>query len=143
MSVLTARDVAESLLEKSGAALKNGDFDSFLECFELPQDIATFDGRKTIETPEDLQEIFDGVRALYRRRNVTQIIRQCLEAEFRDENTITTTHQSRNLSGDQLVQAPVTAYSIVKKIDGVWRISYSQYASSDDAELNETLTGKT
>jgi hypothetical protein len=139
--VTSAREVAEGLLAKSGAALMSGDFDSFLECFALPQDIATFDGRKTIKTADDLREIFEGVRKLNRRRSITQVVRQCLEAEFRDENTITATHQSRNLSGDILVQGPITAYSIVENFEGVWKITYSQYAALDDPELNKTLSG--
>ena len=135
--------VSESLLEKTGAAYKSGDAESVVQCFLLPQEMGTFEGRRLMETPEQLRDTFEAVRLYHRRLGVTQMVRHCLVAEYKDADTIEATHESRLLSGQRLVQRPYPAFSVLKRIGGVWKIASSQYAITDAPFLSDALMGRT
>ena len=132
-----ARDPAEisnELLATTGEALVGGDFDSFSACFELPQDLETFEGQRRLETRDDLRALFTSIQAFFRSLGVTLLERHCVEAKYRDPETIAATHQSRLMAGSVLLRAPYPAFSILKRRDGVWRVAFSQYAISDAPE---------
>ena len=88
----TAKDVSERLLERTGTALMTGNFEKFADCFLLPQEMETFDGRRKVQTRDDLLEVFRGVTTHLRRKNVTEFVRHCIEARFRDDDTIAGTN---------------------------------------------------
>lgn len=124
----TAKDVAEHLLETTGTALMSGEFELFLSCFLLPNEICTSDGCRMIRTAEDLRDMFDGVRQHFRVQNVTHLIRNCIGAEFIDPDTIRSTHVSRLVSGTLYCQEPYPVISTVNRTGGAWLISHSEYA---------------
>lgn len=137
----TAKDVSENLLDRTGKALMSGDFDLFASCFVLPHVIETFQGRRTVETVDDLKKVFDGVTAYFRQKNVTELARHCVEAEFRDDDTIVATHMSRVVSGARLVQKPYPVLSVLRKIGENWIISDSMYAIEDQPAHAKALSG--
>lgn len=136
-----ARAIHDDLLAQTGAALISGDFDLFSACFLLPQTVDTFDGRKLIETIEDMREVFSSVRSYHRKRNVTDIVRRSTEASFRDDETIVAVHTSRLLSGSQLIGEALSAFSIIKRTSDGWKVASSQYAVLDDPALSAALIG--
>ncbi|MDJ0823821.1 MAG: hypothetical protein QNJ09_18690 [Paracoccaceae bacterium] len=127
-------EISDYLLRKTGEAFISGDFDSFAECFELPQDIETFEGQRHLETLEDLRSLFTSLQGYFRSLGVTSLERHCIEAKYRDPDTIAATHQSRLMTGSVLLRAPYPAFSVLKRRDGVWRVAFSQYAISDAPE---------
>lgn len=137
----TAEDIAEYFLDRTGTALMTGDFDLFASCFLLPQKMETFQGRRDIETLSDLREVFDGVTLHFKRKNATQLERHCIEARFRDPDTVVSTHMSRLVSGSSLVQKPYPVMSVLKRVDGIWQISDSMYAIEDEESHARALSG--
>ncbi len=138
----SAKDVSEYLLDRTGTALMTGDFDLFAACFSLPQQMETFEGRRRIETRDELKTVFDGVRSYFRQRNVTQLARHCIEATYRDPDTIVTTHMSRVVSGTSLVQKPYPVMSLLcRGDDGIWKVSDSMYAIEDEPRHARALSG--
>lgn len=137
----SARDVSEYLLARTGQAYATGDFDLFAACFVLPQWMETFEGRRLIATTEDLRQLFDGVRAHFDRLGVTDLVRHCIAAEFRDPDTVEATHESRLLAGNRLVQQPYPCFSVLKRTDAGWQVAGGQYAIPDALAHSAALTG--
>jgi len=134
-----AKKIAEALLEITGTAMLAGDFDTFAACFQLPHFISTADNKTVLETPEDLRETFLRVREDYLRKQVTDMVRHCDVAAFRDPDTIAVAHTTHLLSGNYRVTAPYPCYSIMEHRDGVWRVSSSQYAVDTSTSVGHAL----
>ena len=138
----SAREIAEYLLERSGSSIMVGDFDTFKTCFALPQYMDTFEGRRSIETIEDVRDIYDNLRAYYQSKSVVELNRICVEASFRDTQTVASTHEARMISKDAvLVQSPYPVFSILRLYDDGWKVAYSQVAIADEPKHNQALTG--
>lgn len=137
----TAREIAEDLLDRSGRGLTRGDFDLFQGCFALPKEMETFNGRRVIETKEEMETVFDDVRAYYRNIGMTRVDRHIVDAEFRNQTCIVSTHRSLVYGGDDLIQQPFDVLSVIELQDGVWRIRHSEYAITDSTDHNNALVG--
>ena len=119
-----------------------GDFDTLKTCFALPQYMDTFDGRHFIESIDDLRDIFDNVRLYYQSKSVVELNRICVEASFRDAQTVVSTHEARMISKDAvLVQSPYPVFSILRLYDDGWKVAYSQVAIADEPKHNQALRG--
>lgn len=129
------------MLARTGSALLSGDFGIFAECFLLPQEIDTFRGRDLIDSVDKVRERFDGVRDFMQKNGVTEMARHCIEAHFKDGNTIESTHETRMASGSTLVQAPFVVFSILRRTEGRWQIAYTSYAINDCEALERVLAG--
>ena len=137
----TARDIAAELLERSGRALETGDADLFATCFTIPKEMETFEGRRVLNSLEELEAAFREVCAYYAKAGVTSMVRHIVDAEFRNPSTIVSTHEARLLAGDQLIQQPYAVMSIIVADGDEWRIRHSQYAIIDSTDHNTALTG--
>ena len=118
-----------------------GDFAVFRGCFSLPQTLEAFDGRRLVETPADLRDVFDGVRSHFSNLGVTFLERHCVEASFSNPDTVLATHESRLISGSTLVQRPYPVFSVLRRIDGDWKITHSKYAITGPLEHSVVFGG--
>lgn len=143
-SPATAKVIAESLLQRTGAAMMSGDFEDFAACFHMPMVIITEDRENVLESVADLELVFQNVRAAHRRSGVTEMARHPLAAVFSDPETIKSSHETRLLSGARLVEEPYPAISILKYIDENWVITQIEYAVPASAQfLNSALRSNT
>lgn len=136
-----AHAVSEHLLSVTGQALMRADFAGFAPCFLLPQELATFEGSRRLDSEDDLRSVFDGVIRHFRLSGVTDLVRQCQSAEFDGPDTVQAMHQSWLLAGDRLVQPSYPSFSILRRTRGVWKIAFSQYAIADAPAHVAALTG--
>lgn len=136
-----ALDIAQKALDATGAAILSGDFDAIENAFALPVLFGTFDGEVLIETAEELEARFKDVRAHHRSLGVTDMVRNILECDWHDGETIHTTFQSRLLSGETLAQAPYTTLTKTKKFGDAWKCTSMLIAIPDSEEHNEALLG--
>ena len=136
-----ARQIAEDLLIRSGAALSTGGFDSFADCFSLPQTIATFEGKRVVETLQELRDLFNRVRDHLEKLNISDLVCTCTAAEFRDADTIISSHTSRLLSGTDLVEEPYHVLYVIRRTEGGWRIAQAQYALPGDGSHAAAILG--
>lgn len=137
----SALAIAQGVIDRTGLGLMTGDFEVFAPCFCLPQDIETFDGRRHLETLADLRSVFDAVRAFHRKMGVTEMVRHCVTAEYRDPTTISCIHQTRLVRGSLLLQKPYHVFSVLSFENDVWRSALSQYAVDDSPSLCRALVG--
>lgn len=128
LTLSTPRDVSEYLLARTGEAYLTGDFDMFAACFALPHRMETFEGATLITTPAQLHSLFLGMRGYLESLGVTDMVRRCVAAEFRDPDTIEATHETSMLAGSRLIQPTYPCFSVLRKTDLGWQIADGQYA---------------
>ena len=138
-SIPPASAISEWALKETGQAMLNGDFDAFCACFHLPHTVATFEGERTIETREAFADTFMKVHRHYRQLGVTELVRHCINAEYKDEDTVEATHEARVINGRELLQEPFPGFTILRRIDGKWGIVHSAYAIADSPRLNRAI----
>ena len=119
----------------------SGDFEAFLDCFELPHPVETFEGRRVIEDRVELHAVFQAVRRHYKSLGVTMIARHCVEATFKGANTVEATHMARLMRRNALVQAPYPVFSVLRRVGGFWKIAHSKYAIADAPKLSSVIVG--
>lgn len=136
-----AMAIAEELLKRTGDAYVSGDAEAFADCFLLPQEIDTLDGKRLITTRAEIIATFEAMREYFRVEGITIMDRRCVSAEFSNPDTITHTHESRLLRGDMQVREPYPSLSVLRRVDGEWKIAYSQYIITDSPAHNRVLNG--
>ena len=115
-SDVTADDIAEELLYRTGNTLVAEDLGQVAQCFFVPQYIDTLLGSRLIETYESVVEALESVRQYYRKNGVVDVVRTVVTAEFLDADTIGSTHVSRLIRSEgELFRAPYPAYSILRR----------------------------
>jgi len=135
----SARELCETLLEESGNAILTGAFDAFAETVWVPFDIETYKGRSRLNTMEDMRALFDHLYAHQKKLRITDMVRNCVEAEFKDSGTLYATYETRLLCGAALVQAPYPVFCIYKFNGARWQASSMTFAIDDSDEHNELL----
>ena len=126
-----ARFIAEHLLRITRDAMFSDDATAFVDCFWLPQRIATFGGEQIIETEDELVTILRQTRAHFRLHRITDMIRVVVSVSWDGPHRYKMTHITHLMSGDLRVRDPYPAFSIHERRDGVWRVAGSQYAVDD------------
>jgi hypothetical protein len=135
----TAREVAEILMERSRRALLDNDYEEFLQCFALPVEIETFDGRRWLKTPEHVRVLFDSIRFHHRRTGVTDAVQHVVEAVFKDPATVAATHETRLLNKNVLTQKPYPVFSLLIQGEQCWQIKSMTFAIEDQTDHNKAL----
>lgn len=139
---ISAREVAEDLLRRTGDSLLAGDFEEFACHFRLPALIETFEGKSILETENDLRTVFCGAHEYYARHNLEDLYRNCVEANYRDDDTIESTHETRLISHGVLIIPPFPVFSILRRFDRAWKIVQSSYAVSQADEFHNALMAR-
>lgn len=138
----TAFEVSEMLLETTRVAIFNGDFDAFAACFHLSHLMESAGDKKVLKTREDLRDVFLSVTEDIARKRVTNLVRICEIAEYRGDPRIKATHMTHMMSGDQRVKEPFPSLYIIELIDGIWKVSASQYAVDKTTTVERPLYAK-
>lgn len=141
MNSESAREIAEQLLEQSGKGLMEDRFDLLADCIALPLHLETFEGEREVATTAELRQLFDDLRHVFVRIGVTDLVRRVVAAEFFGTDTLRTTHETRILNGNRLLQDSFPVYCEVKRIDGRWRVVSTSLAIADHPEIVRVLTG--
>ncbi|MEM7719426.1 MAG: hypothetical protein AAF222_09485 [Pseudomonadota bacterium] len=137
----SAIEIANDLLEKTGDAMQAGEFQRFRDCFAVPFLLETFEYKRLLRTEAELESVFDAVRQFRELNHITFVIRENVAAQYVRNDTISATHVSRMVQrGDMLFGRPFPTYSLIKNIDGCWRLTFSQYAIEESHGLIASLT---
>lgn len=137
------KKLVQDLLDHSGRALLNNDFAQFTTSFHLPFESETFDGKQELGTTEQLRNLFDQGRACFLRMGVTEMMRTVVEAELKTPACIVSTHVTRFANHMQLAPYSFPVFCVIKKIDGHWGVTRSEFAIADAPDLSRLLAGRT
>ena len=135
------RQVSQYMLDRSGRAIMTADLPLYLSCFILPHRVQTFEGQRIVADAQDLTEIFDETQRSFARLRVTTLERCCTQAVFLAPDRVRAHHESRILSGTQIVLRPFPALTELHFVDGDWRVGDCQYAIADAPILVSALLG--
>lgn len=139
---IAASDVAQAILDVTGPALLDGDFDAFKQCFQVPQTMATMAGPIHMETEEDMQRAFDEMHLHLAALNVTEIYRRCVSATYNANGQITATHMSELISDGRTIKGPYPVFIVLEKIDQNWKVIASEYAIQEgDGQAEAIIAG--
>ena len=136
---LTAEDIAEELLYQTGKLLASDDPAGIEACFTLPVYLETQLGNRLIESKKNLWQTHMSVRQYYKDNEISDVVRTVISAEFIDAETVGSTHVSRLMRDGDLFRAPYPVYSIIRQVEGEWKIASSAYAILDAPEHNMAL----
>ena len=124
----TAHAISTFVLETTAAALLSGAFDDFAACVALPYQIEVEGATVVCETREDLKKTYLNAHQHLTQLGVTLLHRDCIAVDFKDDDTIVSTHETRLLSRGLLVDDPYPAMqTLVRGDDGVWRVQSGVY----------------
>jgi len=137
-----AMEIAKAMLEQTGKAMMEGDFDTFVTFISLPHVIQTFEGSHQLKSRADVSVIFEGLQQNFADRRVTDMVRRCIAARFVGPMTIEATHETRLLSGNQIISGPYPSFAILRCVENEWKIGHSQYAVNNDGDQSDALLGK-
>lgn len=128
----TACDIAQHVLEATGRALMQRDFDRFRPFFLLPQTVTTAGKRVELATSDDLKAAFFNMCDHFETIGVTELRRTCIAAEFRGPDEIASTHESIVRCGENVALPPYPVYSVMKRVGDAWLVAGSDYMLDDD-----------
>lgn len=135
-----AEFIAEELLEITGSALLEGDFERFSGCFELPLRLETIEGVRTVSTRDEFQQVFEDVRDHMHETNVVDFVRTVISASFIDADTIGSVHISNEIySGGVLERPAYPVRSVLRRFGQRWKIVSCFYVILDSANHNTAL----
>lgn len=133
--------VGNYMLDITGTALLNGDFDAFFSRCHLPQTLGTFEGTRILATAEDIQTIFTSVCAHLRTIGALELRRRTIAARFIEANQVQYTFSSQYvLPGLQLTPESV-AHGRLVRTEGRWKIADHHYATSNP-KLQQALSAR-
>lgn len=135
-----AGQIATRLLDLTGQALLNGDAAGFIDCFSVPHRVSTFEESYIIADKAGLRRVFFQMCASLRQLGVTDMVRHCIAASFRDVDTVAHSHISHLMAGHVQACEPYPCFSILRRQDGIWRVASSDYAL-DSSSLQAKALG--
>ncbi|MEO9823691.1 MAG: hypothetical protein ABJF50_04635 [Paracoccaceae bacterium] len=139
-SDLTAEDIAEELLYRTGNTLVANDIGKIADCFIVPQYMETLLGSRLIESKEAVEQVIISIRQYLTDNDLVDPVRTVVSAEFLDGDTVGSTHVSRLIRTDgELFRAPYPVYSIIRRVGDDWKIASSSYAILDAPDHNRAL----
>ncbi len=122
------------MLEQSARALLTRDFESFADLFLLPQEVDTFDGRQLIETRDALETFFVELCTYYASIGLKDMVRRVITAQYVAEDTVHSTHETRLVCHNGILpRKAYPVFTVMRQIEGGWRVASGQYAIDDDA----------
>lgn len=134
-----ARAIYQDFMDRLNLSYFNDDFDLFRDLVHLPAVVGTFDTRMVLKTEDDLRRIMVSVRRFLQEKNVTTYLRVCLAARFVSDDMIEGTHESHALNRMEYVEPRFPVKSVLRRIDGTWKLVEADHAVENDAFLPATL----
>lgn len=135
-----ADEIANDLLYRTGKMLETGEAHWIKECFHLPHTIETSAGKRRLLSEESVIEVFQNLRKFYEQERVTGVIRTVVSAEPLAHDLIGSIHVAKLLRNDDSpYRSPYPVYSLIRKINGRWKIVSTLYAILDSSKHNELL----
>lgn len=139
----TARDIAQDFLDRQGAATLAADIEETLAWCDLPCTLDSLEGRVVATTEAQMRTICAAFIQRLKDRQMTDMARRCLEAEFKGPDTIWATYETRYVrAGNLLSDDPYVGFVILVRGADRWKISMMQFAVDGNSPAGETLRNR-
>ncbi len=135
-----AEQIVEDLLFATGRALRE-DHKDVGKLFQVPQIMETVNGKRIVNSEDDVRDVFAGVRKYFAANKVTDVVRTVISAEFLTPELVGSSHVSQLMrEGGEPFRTPYPVYTVTRWFEGAWRISASVIAIVDCADHVSALT---
>lgn len=135
-----ARVIVQDLLDRQGEATMAGDVEATLGFCNVPCTLESLQGRAVATTLAEMRAICKAFIAEIRGKQLTHMVRRCLEAVVKGEHEIWATYETRYVRERQLLtEEPYLSFIILRRTDHRWKISGMQFAVAADSPANTTL----
>ncbi len=124
--------IYQEWLDRTSAALMDGDEDGFMEAIQLPFILRTSGAETVLESLEDLRNDVRNVVAALRAQMVTHYVRLVKKARYLEEDVIEGWHTTYVLRHSMSVTMPYGNRMIMRRIDGAWKVSEADHELSND-----------
>lgn len=142
MTTLDATTIAERLLDETRLEMFGGSKALYVTRFHLPLTLETTSGSRYFETEADLHAIHDELCAHFKMIGATDHVRRVLAAEFRSEDIIHSTHESRVIQQGVLLNEPYVAFSVLRRGPHAWQVADCSYAMPVSDAHGAVLAGR-
>ena len=127
MSSTSALFIVQGSLDIHGQAVIAGNIDKMMEFTDVPCMIDTASGRLEAETVEEMRAICEQFALTLRKMCLTHIVRRCLDAQFKDPETIHAFYETRYIQhGTQIFRDPYRTFMIAKLRPQGWKFNNIQ-----------------
>ncbi len=97
-------------------------------------------GRAVATDKVEMRAICEAFIDSIKSKRLTHMARRCLEAVFKDDDTIWATYETRYVrDGKLLSEDPYVGFVILRRKSDRWKISAMQFAVSSSSPANVTL----
>ena len=135
-----AEEIAEEILYHTGRAMKAGDFEAMSAYFGMPLIMETSEGDALITNFDALHRAFDNLKKYYDANDVRDVVRTIVRAEFLDKETVGSTYVTQLLTSDGIpFRKPFPGFTVIKHIEGAWKIVSNSTAILDAPDHNHAL----
>jgi len=135
--------IAETITDKATLGLLTREFHHYRSVFDLPIEVETVSGCQIYKTDQELRELFLTICNYLQVINTTDLVRKFVAAEFLDDETLQTVHESYALQGSTRVVEPIPVMSLFKRVDGVWKVKKTSFVIPDIGEFNDAFKAQT
>ncbi|MFW2542286.1 hypothetical protein ACN2XU_06565 [Primorskyibacter sp. 2E107] len=135
-----ALEIVQDGLDRHARATLSGDIDMMMAYSDIPCTIETMAGKVVATNRAEMRAICEALVHSIEVRQLSDMVRRCLEAEFTSEDTIWATYETRFLrNGVELAEDTYTSFMILKKRADGWRFSGIQLLVSEGDPVSATL----
>lgn len=138
-----ARLIAQDFLDRQGEATISGDLELTLDWCDIPCTLETMGNKVVAQNHEEMRAICVAFIQRLKTKRFTHMVRQCIEAAFVDENTLSAAYETRFVSdGAHLAEGPYYGFVILRKRETGWKISSMQFADDSENSVDATLKNR-
>lgn len=134
-----ARHIAEHVVMATARAIMSDDFEQFHIHQAYPQEMETYEGRKTIENKDQLKAVFEAVREYQKALGADRLERCVKTASFVDPDHIEVVYESRIFRNGKVLGSPYPSFGILRQTAESWRFIYCMYALTPTSLMKQAL----
>lgn len=140
LAYVQALEIVQDGLDRHARATLSGDIDAMMKYSDIPCAIETMAGKVVATNRAEMRTICEALVHSIKVRQLSDMVRRCLEAEFKSDETIWATYETRFLrNGVELAEDTYTSFMILKKRTDGWRFSSIQLLVNEGDPVSATL----
>ncbi|WGW04148.1 hypothetical protein [Tropicibacter oceani] len=135
-----ARSIAQDFLDRQGEATICGDVEATLACCDIPCTLDSMEGRVVATNRAQMRAICAAFIDELKAKRLTHMVRKCLDAQFRDDDTVCALYETRYIKDNSLLsEEPYAGFVILRRKETQWKIIAMQFAVRGASPANITL----
>jgi hypothetical protein len=142
LTPVEARTIVKGGLDRHGEATQAGDIDAMMKFSDISCKMETFSGSVVATTAAEMRVICKKLVHSLQFRQVSHMVRRCLDAQFKGPETIWATYETRFIRADkEIAKDTYMSFIILNNRATGCKFSSIQVLVSDDDPISSNLKG--